>query len=188
MQELKKLYIKPRPSGRKLVIRPEKAEDYKAIFTVNKLAFAREAEAQLVENLRNTKGYIPELSIVAISDGNVVGHVLFSAISIKTDADNVPAIALAPVAVLPEYQSQGIGSLLIQEGVKRCQKFGHKIIIVVGHPKYYPRFGFVSARERGLMLPFKAPDEAFMVLEIVPKSLEGVSGTVVYPPEFAKVE
>lgn len=169
-----------------IFVRSEKPEDYQKIYEINKVAFGGEVEAQLVNNLRKTKGFIPELSLVAEKDGKVVGHILFSVIHIKTDSNKIPVLALAPMAVLPDYQKQGIGSLLIKEGLKECKELGHKVVVLVGHPDYYPRFGFVKASEKGLKLPFDAPDEAFMVYEIIPNSLVGVTGTIEYPPEFAE--
>lgn len=169
-----------------VTIRPEKPEDYQRIFEINKKAFKGEVEARLVGKLRNTGGFVPGLSLVAVKDGNVVGHILFSIIRIKTDTENIPVLSLAPMAVLPEYQKQGIGSLLVREGLKKCKELGHKVIILVGHHDFYPRFGFSRAGQRGLKLPFDVPDEAFMMYEIVPQALKGITGTVVYPPEFAE--
>lgn len=100
---------------------------------------------------------------------------------------NLPALALAPMAVRPEYQNQGIGSELVRHGLRQCRDLGHKVIVVVGHPEYYPRFGFSLARAKGLEAPFPVPDEAFLVLELVPDALEGIKGVVNYPPEFADV-
>lgn len=167
-------------------VRSEKSEDYESIYCVNKLAFNGEVEAKLVNNLRKTKGFVPELSLVAIKNDDVIGHILFSIIHIQTDTKKVPILALAPMAVLPKHQKQGIGSMLVREGLKKCKELGHKAVILVGHPNYYPRFGFCPAKEKGLRLPFDAPDEAFMVYEIIPQALEGIKGMVVYPPEFAE--
>ncbi len=169
-----------------VVVRSEEPSDYQKIYEINKIAFGGEVEARLVNNLRKTKGFIPQLSLVAEKDGKVVGHILFSIIHINTGEDNIPVLALAPMAVLPEYQKQGIGSLMIKEGLKKSKELGYKIVVLVGHPDYYPRFGFVPAKEKGLKLPFDAPDEAFMVYEIIPNSLVGISGTIEYPPEFAE--
>ena len=167
-------------------IRSEKPEDYQSIYNVNKLAFKGEVEAKLVNNLRKTKGFIPELSIVAIKNGEVVGHILFSVIHIQTNSKSIPVLALAPMAVLPKHQKQGIGSRLVREGLIKCKELGYKAVILVGHPNYYPRFGFTPAKEIGLELPFDAPSEAFMAYEIIPQALEGTKGMVVYPPEFAE--
>lgn len=169
-----------------IIIRSEKPEDYQKIYEINKIAFGTEIEARLVNNLRKTEGFIPELSLVAENDGEVVGYILFSPIHIKADSKIVPILTLAPMAVLSDYQKKGIGSLLIKEGIKKCKELGHKIIVLVGHADYYPRFGFVKASAKGLKLPFDVPDEAFMVYEIIPNSLAGITGTVEYPPEFAE--
>jgi putative acetyltransferase len=167
-------------------IRSEKPEDYESIYNVNKLAFKGEVEAKLVDKLRKTEGFIPELSLVATKDDEVVGHILFSIIHIQTDTKRVPVLALAPMAVLPQHQKQGIGSRLVREGLIKCKELGYKAVILVGHPNYYPRFGFTPAKEIGLELPFDAPSEAFMAYEIIPQALEGTKGMVVYPPEFAE--
>ncbi|OGM10618.1 GNAT family N-acetyltransferase [Candidatus Woesebacteria bacterium RBG_13_36_22] len=167
-------------------IRSEKPEDYQSIYNINKLAFNGEVEAKLVNNLRKTKGFIPELSLVAIKDDEVIGHILFSIIHIHTDTKNIPVLALAPMAVLPKHQKQGVGLQLVREGLIKCRELGYKAVILVGHPDYYARFGFSPANKKGLKLPFDAPSEAFMVYEIVPKILEGIKGMVVYPPEFAE--
>ncbi|OGP56518.1 MAG: GNAT family N-acetyltransferase [Deltaproteobacteria bacterium RBG_13_52_11b] len=170
-----------------MTIRPEREEDHAAIDEVNRGAFGRENEARLVENLRRSSTFIPELSLVAVKDVSVVGHLLFSPIAIQMGNSNLPALALAPVAVRPEYQNQGIGSQLVRHGLRQCRDLGHKVIVVVGHPEYYPRFGFSSARAKGLEAPFPVPDEAFLILELVPGTLEGIKGVVNYPSEFDDV-
>ena len=96
-------------------------------------------------------------------------------------------MALAPVAVLPEFQKQGIGSELIREGLKACQQLGYDSVIVLGHPEYYPKFGFKQADTWGIKDPFGAPAEAFMALELKKGALEGASGIVEYPDEFLEV-
>lgn len=170
-----------------IIIRSEKTEDFAAIFEVNKLAFGQENEARLVEAIRRSDNFNSELSLVAIKDEKIVGHLLFTDIIIQTKNENVPALALAPLAVHPDFQNQGIGSQLIQQGLKDSQRLGHKIVVVVGHPNYYTRFGFSPARAKGLEAPFLVPDEAFMVLELAPAALEGIRGMVKYPPAFDNV-
>jgi putative acetyltransferase len=168
-------------------IRPETPADRAAIRTVNLLAFGRENEARLVERLRASTAFIAELSLVAEENREVIGHILFSSIRIRTPAEAVAALALAPMAVHPGQQRHGIGSTLVRRGLDECRRLGHRIVVVVGHPKYYPRFGFVSARSRGLEAPFPVPDAAFMVLEITPHSLTGGYGVVEYPGPFGEV-
>ena len=167
-----------------ITIRPETAEDYAAIHEVNLLAFGQEVEPQLVDNLRRSPDFIPELSLVAVEAGRVVGHILFSPFVIETKDGAVPALTLAPLAVRPESQNQGIGSELARRGLEECRRLGHRIVVVVGHPNYYPRFGFSPARARGLEAPFPVPDEAFMVLELTPGALDGIAGMVRFPPAF----
>jgi putative acetyltransferase len=167
-----------------ITIRPETAEDYAAIREVNLLAFGQEIEPRLVEALRESPDFIPGLSLVAVEGSQVVGHILFSPVVIETKDGSVPALTLAPLAVRPEFQNQGIGSQLVRRGIERCRTLGHRIVVVVGHPTYYPRFGFSPARARGLEAPFPVPDEAFMVLELAPGALDGVAGVVRYSPPF----
>ncbi|UCD57603.1 MAG: N-acetyltransferase, partial [Candidatus Hydrogenedentota bacterium] len=117
----------------------------------------------------------------------IVGHILFTPIIIETQRGAVSALALAPMAVRPEFQNQGVGSELVRQGLKECRRLGHKVVVVVGHPTYYPRFGFSSARAKGLEAPFHVSDEAFLALELVPAALDGRSGMVKYPSEFDEV-
>ncbi|MBD1936660.1 N-acetyltransferase [Microcoleus sp. FACHB-68] len=170
-----------------ITIRSEKFEDFAAIYEVNKLAFGQEGEARLVDTIRQSDNFNSELSLVAIKAEKIVGYLLFSDIIIQAENKDMPALALAPIAVHPEFQNQGIGSQLIQQGLKDCQRLGHKIVVVVGHPHYYTRFGFSPARAQGLEAPFPVPDEAFMVLELAPAALEGITGMVKYPPAFDDV-
>lgn len=171
-----------------LTIRPETPADRDAIREVNRLAFGRDNEADLVDAIRDSPGFIDDLSLVAEQDGAIVGHILFSRIAIHPEqgADR-PSLALAPMAVRPDYQNQGIGSLLIRAGLDRAHELGHQIVIVIGHPPYYPRFGFRPARPQGLEAPFPISDPAFMAFPLTPGALDGVRGVVVYPETFAGV-
>lgn len=170
-----------------MIIRPEKKEDYKAIHKVNELAFGGGAEADLIGDLRKTDSFIPELSLVAIKNDEVIGHILFSPIVIKSKKRVTSALALAPMAVHPESQNKGVGTKLAVKGLEDCRRLGHSIVVVIGHPGYYPRFGFLPARERGFEVPFPVPDEAFMVLELVPGALKAAQGKIIYPPPFQKM-
>jgi putative acetyltransferase len=167
-----------------LEIRAETEEDREAIFQVNRLAFGQDDEAWLVDNLRDSDDFIYELSLVAVKEGKVVGHILFSPIAIETERGLVRVLSLAPMAVLPEFQRQGIGSELVRKGLEESRCYGHEVVVVVGHPEYYPRFGFSPARAKGLEAPFEVPDEAFMVLELKAGALEGIKGMIKYPPAF----
>lgn len=150
-------------------------------------AFGRTSEAELVEAIRNSANFIPELSIVAKEDGNVLGHILFSPIVIETQKQTVSALALAPLAVTPTRQREGIGSQLVQVGLSKCRELGHSIVVVLGEPRCYGRFGFQTASQFGVQAPFPVPDEAFMVLELKPDALRDVRGTVRYPAYFEGV-
>lgn len=172
----------------KLTLRPERIEDYPAIREVNYRAFDnRDAEPNLVEAIRREPGFIPALSIVAEMDGRVVGHILFSPIAIQTEQGLIPAISLAPMAVLPEHQNQGIGSALVRHGLAECARLGQRIAIVLGHTNYYPRFGFAPASRWGLTSPWPEAGDAFMAMELQPGALEGVSGQVRFPAIFDNV-
>jgi putative acetyltransferase len=148
------------------------------------LAFGCEEEAQLVEAMRQTPGHIPELSLVAEHDGRIIGHILLSPIVIETADGSVSTLSLAPMAVRPEFQRRGVGSALVRAGLEAARRLGHESVIVLGHADYYPRFGFVPARPRGIEPPLDVPDEAFMLIELVPGALAGVRGTVRFPPEY----
>ena len=159
---------------------PASPDDRADVRAVNIAAFGRVDEADLVDGLRGDEHAL--ISLVAELDGRIVGHVLFSRMWIKTPAGLASAVSLAPVAVLPEHQNKGIGTRLIQHGLELIKERGEKIVIVAGHPGYYPRFGFSSEKARLLESPF--PPEAFMAMELCPGALNGVQGPVIYPPVF----
>ena len=165
-----------------LTIRSETAEDGVDIRFVYGKAFGRESEAELVEKLRN-RGMLV-VSLVALSDRQVVGHIAFSPVTVQSEDSSFQAIALGSVGVLPEYQRKGIGSQLVRKGLEECHSLGHEIVVVVGHPDYYPRFGFVPARSKCIECEFEVPDEAWMLLELREGALAGRRGTVTFQPEF----
>jgi putative acetyltransferase len=165
-------------------IRPETPEDIPAIFEVNFQAFAHYDEAHLVNTLREASIFNPQLSLVAVCGERIIGHILFPPLTIESPLASVPAVALAPLVVHPDYQGLGVGSTLIEEGLGACRRLGHRIVIVVGHPGYYPRYGFRSARAFGIIAPFHVADDVFMVLGLDPHALDGIRGTVRYPEAF----
>ena len=172
-----------------LSIRPETPDDDDAITRVVTQAFGGMAEARLVQAIRGEVTFSRELSLVAIKSDKLVVHLLFVLIHIEDDRGrSTPAIALAPMAVLPEFQRQGIGSALVQRGLTACLENGHQIVIVLGHADYYPRFGFERASQYGLRAPWDCDDSAFMVKGLTENALKGVSGVVRYPSSFDVVE
>lgn len=167
-----------------LILRPERAGEEDAVRAIHDLAFEGPGEGRLVDALRRGERYIPTLSVVALLGGAIVGHILVTRLHIETEGGEVPALALAPVAVHPEYHHQGIGSALIRHALEEARVLGHRIVTVLGHPPYYPRFGFRPSTPLGILPPFEVPEEVFMVLGLAPGALDGVRGTVRYGPEF----
>ncbi|MCF2875810.1 MULTISPECIES: GNAT family N-acetyltransferase [unclassified Tenacibaculum] len=170
-------------------IRQERITDFKEVFSLIKEAFKDEQfsdhkEQFLVERLRKSEAFIPELSLVAEVDGKIVGHILITKLKIKNALNEFESLALAPVSVLPTYQKRGIGGKLIIEAHQKATGLGYKSIVLLGHENYYPRFGYKQASEYGIELPFEVPKENCMVIELVEDGLKGVSGTVEYPKEF----
>jgi len=166
-------------------IRPEIPADFAAVAEVNRLAFGQDTEGLLVTALRD--GGHARLSLVAEVEGQVVGHILFSRLPIITSSGVVEALSLAPMAVVPSHQRQGIGSKLVEGGLRICAEQGHRIVVVLGHPKFYPRFGFAAKLAKRLDGPYSRKGEAWMALELVPGALAGVTGLVEYPPPFAEL-
>ena len=162
-------------------IRTERFDEVAPVRRVHEQAFGRSAEASLVEVLRQANKAL--VSLVAVDQGPVVGHILFSAVSISTAPQRFQAVGLAPVAVLPAHQRIGIGSTLIREGLERCRQAGYAAVVVLGSPRYYSRFGFTRAIDHRLDNEYGAHEE-FMVLELQQRALAPVSGTVRYQSEF----
>jgi putative acetyltransferase len=167
-------------------VRSEKPQDLEAIRRVNIAAFGRVGEADLVDQLR---GIRPTFSFVAVKSSQIVGHLFFSPVEVVGKCvDNFPILGLAPLAVLPEYQRQGIGAMLIHYGMEECTRLGFKAVVVLGSPAYYPLLGFTPAKEKRLRCEYSVPDEAFMVLELESGALARCVGIVRYRPEFNKLE
>jgi len=163
-----------------VVIRCEKAEDQSAIRAINESAFGRRDEANLIDELRKENAVI--LSLVAETERQVVGHILFSRMWIDNPGVSLPAVALAPMAVVPVYQRQGLGGMLILNGIRLLRDRGERIVMVLGHPGYYSRFGFSTEQARGLRSPF--PPDAFMAAELTSNTPLGICGDVRYPIAF----
>ena len=162
------------------LVRDEKPCDREQVRKVNEGAFGRSDEADLIERLQGEGAVL--LSLVAESDGQIIGHILFSRMTVETEQGSVAAVSLAPMAVLPGYQGRQVGSQLVRLGLTRLRDQGERIVIVLGHEHYYPRFGFSSEKARDLTSPF--PPEAFMALELFDGALAGVHGAVRYPAAF----
>lgn len=166
-------------------IRTEMQKDYDEVYQLNVRAFDnREDESKLIERIRASEWFIPELSLVAEDNGQIVGHALFSKSAIVDHEDkHHEVIVLAPIAVLPDRQKQGIGGKLIREGLRRSAELGYQYVFLIGHPSYYPRFGFKPAREHGFELKqFDVADDVFMVYEWTDDP--AIRGELRYPSPF----
>ncbi|REJ79360.1 MAG: N-acetyltransferase [Acidobacteria bacterium] len=164
-------------------IRPETENDIAAIHAVNIAAFEADAEANLVDLLREQAD--PFISLVAEREGEIVGHIAFSPVN-HSDQAELSLLGLGPMAVLPGLQNQGIGSKLVLEGLERCRKIEAGAIVVLGHPEYYPRFGFVPASQFGIRSEYDVPDEVFMAMELDKGYLADAVGLVKYHPAFSE--
>ena len=162
-------------------IRLEAPGDAAGVRATNEQAFGTPVEARLVDALRDAEGSV---SLVATVENLVVGHILFTPVDLDPPTA-VRLAGLAPMAVRPDVQRSGVGTSLVKAGLEECRRRGYAAVVVVGHPGYYPRFGFEPAGTKGLRCEFPVPDEVFMVVELEPGALAGTSGTVRYRPEFA---
>ena len=165
-------------------IRQESQKDYEEAYKVVKTAFETAEhsdgnEQDLVVALRNSDSFIPELSLVAVKEDKIIGYILFTKIKIG----NHEELALAPLAVLPEYQKQGIGSMLIEQGHKIAKELGYHYSIVLGSENYYPKFGYIPATQCGIQAPFEVPNENFMAVKLNDTNTE-IKGIVQYAKEF----
>jgi len=167
-----------------LIIKPEITSNYQKITEINDLAFGQSNESNLIKNLRKTKNFINKLSLVAELNSEIVGHILFYPIKIQNNAKEFETLSLAPMAVDPNHQKQGIGKKLVREGLRVSKELGFKSVIVLGHPDYYPKFGFVPASNWNIKCPFEVPDNAFMAIELEENALKGIFGIVEYPKEI----
>ena len=170
-------------------IREELEKDYKAVERLTEAAFKNAEHSDgnehlLIGKLRKGEGFIKELSLVAEDNDKVIGHLMLTKAKIVNGDKSIETLALAPVSVLPEYQGKGIGSKLINVALESSRRLGYKSVIVLGHDKYYPKFGFIPASKYGIKAPFDVPDESFMAKELSDGNLIGVSGIVEYTKEF----
>ena len=167
-----------------VLIRNEKKDDYNEIRKINELAFGQKNEGKLVDDLRKKSDFNCLLSLVAEIKGRIVGHILFYPIKIKNEDKEHIVLSLAPIAVHPDFQNKGIGTKLVKKGLEAAKKTGYDAVIVVGHPNYYPRFGFSPASKWDIKLPIECPDDVFLALELKKNSLKNISGLVEFPKEY----
>ncbi|PFR52947.1 GNAT family N-acetyltransferase [Bacillus cereus] len=173
-----------------VTIRQEQKSDYRKTEEVVKKAFLNEEysdkkEHELVKRIRECDAFVPELSIVAV-DEEIVGYIMLSKIAIEKDGASVDSLALAPVSVASGHQKKGIGGKLIVAALEKAKGLGYGSVVLLGHPEYYPKFGFKKASEWNIKAPFEVPDEVFMVKELTENALEGVEGVVQYSSAFAE--
>jgi putative acetyltransferase len=164
-------------------IRAETPQDIAAIHGINAAAFETDTEARLVDALRERAR--PFVSLVAEEQGAVVGHILFTPVTL-TGHPELNLMGLAPMAVTRARQRCGIGAALVRAGLERCRQLGCGAVVVLGHPSYYPRFGFMPSHRFGIACEYDAPPDAFMVLELAPDCLKGATGTINYQPAFGE--
>ena len=182
-----------RPHKNEVTVREERPGDAQAIRRVVECAFGRPGEADLVERLRLAG--VASISLVAVEDGDevntesdgVVGHILFSPVTIEGETSSVPALGLAPLAVVPERQRGGVGSALVESGLAQCRKGGVEVVVVLGHSGYYPRFGFRPAHLSNLTCEYDSPAEAFMAIELQPRVRAADARLVRYHRAFAEL-
>jgi len=167
-----------------MLIRAEKENERDAVYAVNASAFETKSEANLVDAL--LEKVQPVVSLVAVENGEVVGHIMFSPVFLS-GYPNLKMMGLAPMAVTPEHQRNGIGSALVRAGLERCRQLGFVAVVVLGHPEYYPRFGFSPASRFGIDSEYEVPEDVFMAIELQPGALIGKTGRVKYNAVFSNV-
>ncbi len=164
-------------------VRIEQPGDQESVRWVNELAFGRPEEADIVDALRTAGA--STLSLVALAGAEVVGHVLFSPVTIAGSGRTLDGMGLGPLAVLPEYQRQGVGSALVHSGLELLRAQACPFVVLVGHPEYYPRFGFEPASRHGIRSQWEGlADEVFMLLVLDGERMENVKGVARFRSEF----
>ena len=168
-------------------IRPEHSADIDEIYDLNKLVFGQENEARLVDHVRQGPNFIPQLSLVAFSDDNLIGYILFSQITVTNGDFRHHSLGITSMVVHPDYQKRGVGAKLITFGLQQATTLGYTDVLVFGHEHYFPKFGFLPAARWHIRPPFEVPTEVFMALELIPNALSNVSGIVEFPIEFSVI-
>ena len=165
-------------------VRRATSDDFNDVMNVERLAFGEDDEAVLVEDLLADQTAEPYVSLLACYQGEAIGHILFTKASLEGSNPSPSVYILAPLAVKPEYQKQGLGGLLIREGHRILKEMGVEMVFVLGHKEYYPRFGYRKAIDLGIEFPFEVSHEYCMVAELIPGATENVKGMVCYPTDF----
>lgn len=169
-----------------MIIRKEQPSDIDNIWEVNSKVFETETEANLINTLRSSGCHY--ISLVAEDKNKVIGHILFTPVELTGDKNKLKLLGLGPMAVLNEYQYKGIGSKLVKTGLEYCQSLGFDAVVVLGHPNYYPKFGFAPSIKYGIKSEYDVPDDVFMILELVPGILKNHKGIIKYHKAFNCVE
>lgn len=167
-------------------VRQENQSDEKAIAVVNRSAFGGEAEAQLVDVVRQSKSFIPELSLVAEIGERLAGHIMLFHAHLDRQGKHFDVLALAPMSVVPSQSHRGIGSTLLEVALDKAAGLGYKAVVVIGHPDYYQRFGFEHASKWGISSSLSVPEDSITAKELVTGALKG-GGLLIYPPEFTRL-
>jgi putative acetyltransferase len=165
-----------------MIIRTEIEKDWQAVYALNRSAFGTESEANLVETLR--KRVHPIISLVAEDNKIIVGHILYTPVSLSEYPD-IKIMGLAPMGVLPGFQRKGIGSALVRTGLESCKQLGYGAVVVLGHPEYYPRFGFIPSFHFSIGVEYEVPEDVFMIMELQTGYLRGKTGIISYHPAFS---
>lgn len=168
-----------------IVINKESTCDFDQVWNLNLLAFGRDDEARLVDELRNTG--IPYISLIAKKNLEIIGHIMFTRVVLTDYESNLNIMGLGPMAVMPEFQGKGIGSKLVKSGLTECGNSGSDAVVVLGHPEYYPRFGFVPSVIYDIHSEYDVPSDAFMIMELMPGVLSGKRGIIKYHGLFVSV-
>jgi predicted N-acetyltransferase YhbS len=168
-------------------IRTEQPADIDDIYALNKVVFGQDNEAKLLDHIRQTPGFIPELSLVAVDGDKIIGYILLSKMDIANGDKHFESLGVTSMVVHPDYQRQGVGAKLITHSLQKATLLGYTSVLAFGHEYYFPKFGFLPAVRWNIRPPFDVPSEVFMAIELEPNALTNVSGIVEFPIEFSVI-